>query len=145
MSQLSAIISRRTYNGWSDLTPECGQFEHQMRSQQTNCESAQLQLHSFYFSEFHRLQLPCTPTALATSKKPTCAGIRRPTLPTDTLSVRSTATDIDNTIHETHLRRRISLLKNHSSRRERLHKRSALMEKPTPRLKHIYDEKLSLD
>jgi len=46
-SQLSATISRRTYNGRSDLTPECGQFGNQRRSQQTNHESAQLQLHAF--------------------------------------------------------------------------------------------------
>jgi len=46
-SQLSEIISQRTYNRRSDLTPECGHIENQRRSRETIYESAQLQLHSF--------------------------------------------------------------------------------------------------
>ena len=44
-----------------------------------------------------------------------------------------------------YLRRRIILRTKHSYRHEYLHERSALTEKPTPQLKHIYDEKLSLE
>ena len=42
------------------------------RRSQTNSESAQLQLHFIQWSGVHLSQSACTPTALATSKKPTC-------------------------------------------------------------------------
>jgi len=44
-------------------------------------QSALLRLHSFQLSEVHQFQLACTPTDLATSKKPTGAAIRRPHTP----------------------------------------------------------------
>jgi len=48
-------------------------------------DQSQLRLHSFYLSEVHLSQFVCTPTALATSTKPTCGGFLRPRIPTDTL------------------------------------------------------------
>jgi hypothetical protein len=52
---------------------------------------------------------------------------------------------IRNSARRNSLRKRISLRKKYSYCHEHLHERSALTEKPTPRLKHIYDEKLSSD
>jgi len=46
-SQLGAITSPSTYNGRSDLTPECRNIENRSRSLQTISESAQLRLQSF--------------------------------------------------------------------------------------------------
>jgi len=74
-SQLSVITSRRTYNRWSDLTHECRNIENQRRSRETIYDSIQLGLHFFQLSEVHLSQFACTPTALATSKKPTCGGM----------------------------------------------------------------------
>jgi len=77
--QLSAITSRSTYNGRSDLTPEGGHIAIQRQSRETIYESAKLRLHFFQLSGVHLSQFACTPTALATSKKPTCRSILRPT------------------------------------------------------------------
>jgi len=62
-------------------------------------DQSQLRLHSFYLSEVHLLQLACTPTALATLKKPTCRSILRPIIPLD----RSMPTETDNIITKTFL------------------------------------------
>lgn len=53
------------------------------RSWQTIYKSPQLRLHSIQLSEVLQRQWACTPTALATSTKHTCAGIRRPLTPTE--------------------------------------------------------------
>jgi len=67
-SQLSAIISRRTYNQWRDLTPE-SVISRTEGEPKDDCESPQLRLHPSESSKVHRLQLACTPTTLATSRK----------------------------------------------------------------------------
>jgi len=58
---------------------------------------------------------------------------------TDTLLERSTPTEIEHTIDDTHLQRRISLQIKPSYRRKRLHEQSAHSEK-TP-----HDERLSVN
>jgi len=114
--QLSTITSRSTYNGRSDLTPECHNSENQRQSQETISESAQLRLQCFYLSEVHLSQFACTPTALATSKKPTCGGMVQLLIP-DTLLERRIPTDEDQSTNEA------------LPRQERLPKRSELTEK----------------
>jgi hypothetical protein len=118
--QLSAITSRSTYNGPSDLTAEYGHVESQERSQrlftsQQSYESAQLGLHFFPLSEVHLSQFACTPKVLATPKKPTCGGMVRLHIP-DTLLERRIPTDEDQSTKEA------------LSRQERLPKRFALTE-----------------
>jgi len=111
-SQLSAIMSQRSYNGrgtsqamtmiitstvfdpikernriaflrlnWARSSvgeptvkgasvPMNRQYREPKAKSKDNCESGQLRLHPFELSEVHRLQWACTPTTLATSKKP---------------------------------------------------------------------------
>jgi len=75
--QLSPITSPSTYNGGSDLTLNNAYWES--RRSQTIYKSAQSRLHFFQYSKVHLSQFACTPTALATSKKPTCRSILQPT------------------------------------------------------------------
>jgi len=82
-SQLRVIISWRTYNGRSDVNPECGQFENRRRSQEANYQAAKLGLDAIWLSEFNRLQLACTPIPRPTTKKPTGRRILRPLTPTE--------------------------------------------------------------
>ena len=113
--QLSAITSRSTYNGRSDRTPKGGHIAIQRQSRETIYESAKLRLHFFQLSGVHLAQFACTPTALATSKKPTCRSILQLLIP-DTLLERRIPTDEDQSTNEA------------LSRQERLPKRSALTE-----------------
>jgi len=83
---------------------------------ETIYEPAKLQLHFFQSSGVHLSQFACTPTALATSKKPTCGGMVRLLIP-DTLLERRIRTDEDQSTNEG------------LSRQECQPKRSALTEK----------------
>jgi len=78
-SQLSAITSPSTYNGRSALTPECCNIENQRRSQRCFTSQNSYDYNPSILSEVHLSQFACTPTALATSKMPTCRSILRPT------------------------------------------------------------------
>jgi hypothetical protein len=98
-SQLSAITSPSTYNGRSDLTPEGGHIAIQRQSRETMYESAKLRLHFFQLSGVHHSQFVCTPTALATSKKPTCGGMVRLLIP-DIQLERRIPTDEDQSTNE---------------------------------------------
>jgi len=94
-------LARDAATEWS--YPWIGNAVNQWRSPETNSESAQLQLPSFYLSEVHLSWFACTHTALATSKKPTCGGILRPLIPTDTLFERSIPTEEDQSTNEARL------------------------------------------
>ena len=114
--------------------PWINNINNQRRSRETIYESAQLLLLSFYLSWVHLSQLACTPIALATSKEPTSWGILRRLIPTDTLLER----------------RRIPMEEDQCTNEALLPPRTFARAKcpygdDTLRLKHIYNEKLSLD
>jgi len=94
---------------------QLGHIEIQRQSRETIYESAKLRLHFFQLSGVHLSQFACTPTALATPKKPTCGGMVRLLIP-DTLLERRIPTDEDQSTKEA------------LSRQERLPKRFALTE-----------------
>ena len=119
---LSAITSRSTYNG-RDLTHEGGHIKIQRQSRETIYESAKLRIHFVQLSGVHLSQFACTPTALATSKKPTCGGMVQLLIP-DTLLERRVPTDEDHSMNEAlsrqerlneqvHLRRRHPTIEGH--------------------------------
>jgi len=115
MSQLSGINSRSTYNGQSNLTPQCSHIENQGEVRDdlraSNVTTTFLPIQHSAPSQFD-----CTPTALATSKKPSCGGMVQLLIP-DTILERKIRTDEDESTNEA-----LSLY-------ERLPQRSALTEK----------------
>jgi hypothetical protein len=98
-SQLSAITSPGTYNGRSDLTSEGGHIAIQKQSGESIFEAAKLRLHFLQLSGVHLSQFACTPTALATSKKPTCGAVVQLLIP-DSLLERRIPTDKDLSTNE---------------------------------------------
>jgi len=114
-SQLSAISSPSTYNGRSNLTPQCGHIENQGEVRD-DLRASKVTTTFLPIERSAPSQFACTPTALATSKKSTCGGMVRLLIP-DTLLERRIPTDEDQSMNEA------------LSRQERLHEGSALTEK----------------
>jgi hypothetical protein len=129
---VSAIASRSNLH-WTEWSyPWIDNPGNQRRSWEKIYESAQLRQDSFSLSEVRLSQFACTPTALATSKKPTCGGIQLPLTPTDTLFEQSIPMEEDQSMKEV-------LLALTSAQAKCTYREDTL------RLKHIYDKKISLD